>query len=269
MVIFFLLFLFTNSTFAFRYSDVGKDENDDYFKILYSEALKDAKFPTLGKVVTTLTPLRIENQNLKFDNEGRVLLASVTMRKDFPNNTVEVVLKEDTWFTAFPELKNNCQEYSGKKSLRIFQALGMPPNTKDDGVAEVYVDLKDIFRPCPDPEISDMECQINIPLINKKKPLEQEIPWYCPKENEKVSQASGEWVNVMIDHLIWMCNNWNASYTRPEVYDNYPWTALGYTYDWGNSENHIGFSEFVVKAGTKVFYKRKMSIDDYCSDENL
>jgi hypothetical protein len=37
----------------------------------------------------------------------------------------------------------------------------------------------------------------------------------------------------------------------------YPWTSLGYTYDWGNPDNHVGLSEFVVNGkksdGSKIF----------------
>jgi hypothetical protein len=39
----------------------------------------------------------------------------------------------------------------------------------------------------------------------------------------------------------------------------YPWTALGYTYDWGNpTPPHYGVSEFVINsqtAGIGVFIK--------------
>lgn len=39
----------------------------------------------------------------------------------------------------------------------------------------------------------------------------------------------------------------------------YPWTRLGYTYDWGDESNHVGVSEFVIVPGTEVtkvkFYK--------------
>ena len=27
----------------------------------------------------------------------------------------------------------------------------------------------------------------------------------------------------------------------------YPWTRLGYTYDWGNPRNLVGLSEFVLR----------------------
>ena len=32
----------------------------------------------------------------------------------------------------------------------------------------------------------------------------------------------------------------------------FPWTRLGYTYDWGNSTSEIGLSEFVIKNNSQV-----------------
>ena len=32
----------------------------------------------------------------------------------------------------------------------------------------------------------------------------------------------------------------------------FPWTRLGYTYDWGNPVSDIGLSEFVTKTGATV-----------------
>ncbi|MBU6351343.1 MAG: hypothetical protein KGS73_14490 [Chloroflexi bacterium] len=34
--------------------------------------------------------------------------------------------------------------------------------------------------------------------------------------------------------------------------ERYPWTRLGYTYDWSNSASEVGLSEFVVAAGSTV-----------------
>ena len=60
-----------------------------------------------------------------------------------------------------------------------------------------------------------------------------------------------------------MCNAWKASYENANVYDNYPMTGLGYTYDWG-SNNGIGLSEFIVPKGTTVIFNQKASLESYC-----
>jgi len=32
----------------------------------------------------------------------------------------------------------------------------------------------------------------------------------------------------------------------------YPWTRLGYTYDWGSPTTEIGLSEFVIKKNSQI-----------------
>jgi len=43
----------------------------------------------------------------------------------------------------------------------------------------------------------------------------------------------------------------------------WPFTGLGYTYDWGSNETDIGASEFVIKKGAKIRIKRIIPTDDY------
>ena len=50
-----------------------------------------------------------------------------------------------------------------------------------------------------------------------------------------------------------------------EVADEvYPWTRLGYAYDWGNPQSEVGLSEFVIKKGALVQIHAVTFIDDYC-----
>lgn len=44
----------------------------------------------------------------------------------------------------------------------------------------------------------------------------------------------------------------------------YPWTRLGYTYDWGSrSSNKYGLSEFVIMPGSKVEVRFTKNIKSY------
>ena len=43
-----------------------------------------------------------------------------------------------------------------------------------------------------------------------------------------------------------------------------PWTRLGYTYDWGASQNHIGLSEFVLRKGANLEVDSVTAVNDYC-----
>ena len=49
--------------------------------------------------------------------------------------------------------------------------------------------------------------------------------------------------------------------------EGYPFTGLGYTYDWGNPDTDIGASEFTVRAGTKE-KPTKVTVYDNRSTDN-
>lgn len=241
---------------------------NDLYCADYLQALEDAKYPLLSEVSTTLTAIRPENEQLIWDHEGRILLVSYTKLNDFNHpNDKSFKLFEDTWFTVAPELKEWCNDYNGETlELRVKQATGLPPNIEYDGVIEVWVWPEDIFRPCPDPDISDRQCQTSIPIIGiSQNSSNDSPPWYCPAEKETVSQYSGNFVKVSEDHFRWMCKNWRASYLNDEVYANFPWTGLGYTYDWGDLPDPVGFSEFVVPEGTSVIMKSRIKLNEYCN----
>ena len=44
----------------------------------------------------------------------------------------------------------------------------------------------------------------------------------------------------------------------------YPWTQLGYTYDWGNSNDHYGLTEYTIIEGAPVHVLTCVDIEHYC-----
>jgi hypothetical protein len=55
-----------------------------------------------------------------------------------------------------------------------------------------------------------------------------------------------------------------SRYDQCELYDKYPWTQLGYTYDW-SSENktHYGLSEFVIDENKNIVVNAIYTANDY------
>jgi len=43
----------------------------------------------------------------------------------------------------------------------------------------------------------------------------------------------------------------------------YPWTRLGYTYDWGNPCHEVGLSEFVIKKDAEVIVEDIETVEEY------
>ena len=71
--------------------------------------------------------------------------------------------------------------------------------------------------------------------------------------NNKVRATEGKDYGIFKTYTSWFNNRTRNIYTMGS--SPYPWTRLGYTYDWGSS-NHVGLSEFVLHGrkadGTKI-----------------
>jgi len=71
----------------------------------------------------------------------------------------EVVVEGEMWVTAIPDMRDFCQAYEptaeAPYELRISQLVGVPPNVGWNRYVEVWVDPATVFRPAPDPEITD------------------------------------------------------------------------------------------------------------------
>ena len=121
---------------------------------------------------------------------------------------------------------------SGQKlALRMEQALGLPPEGDTTRVFILMeVKAEDLFRPCRDPEINDCSCSHEFP------------EGYYSQENGYLK---------MYESLI-------ISTT------DFPWTRLGYTYDWSQkSKDHFGFSEYIIRQGAVVRIAERFSTEGF------
>jgi len=141
-----------------------------------------------------------------------------------------------SWITSCPEmldfLKKNTFTDSAALHLRIAQVLGMPPDTKNNFFVEYWVYPENLFRPSPDPEITDPEADLYFP--------------------SGVSQGYRDWFYSE------MQNKYDTATTSA-----FPWTRLGYTYDWSTPLHPIGLSEFVVDTSAVVTVKQVYSSWQY------
>ena len=141
-----------------------------------------------------------------------------------------------SWITTVPEMVNFLKKshYPDQTSLhlRIAQMLGMPPDTQNDFFVEFWVYPDNLFRPTPDPEITDHEADLYFPATISQK------------------------------HKSWFLNEIKNKYDTSST-SAFPWTRLGYTYDWANPLHPIGFSEFVVDTSSLVTVKSIRSSWEY------
>lgn len=152
----------------------------------------------------------------------------------------------EIWLTPAPQLLRFCAaarsptwESAGAASLqlRITQLLGLPPSCTYGDVISLWVRPKDLFRPCCDPEIEDYECQQDFTESSRTFVSEEHVKWMTDRQRQLQQQV------------------------LPPV----PWTQLGFTYDWGDPEHHVGLSEYVCKAHADVIVHSIHSALEYCT----
>jgi hypothetical protein len=144
--------------------------------------------------------------------------------------------------------------------MRIAQLLGLPPSDATNKVCflEMWVSPSDLFRPSPDPEITDTAAEIDFPSVKYKTRFRQysttEMVFADMNCDPAQCPACNEWNQCgFTSYENYIRNRRKYIYT---VASPYPWTGLGYTYDWGNPDNHVGLSEFVINGkkadGSKI-----------------
>jgi hypothetical protein len=141
-----------------------------------------------------------------------------------------------SWITTAPEmldfLKKHTFTATASLHLRIAQVLGMPPDTQNDYFVEFWVYPENLFRPAPDAEVSD--CEANL---------------YFPG-------------NATQKHKSWFLNEMSKKYDTTST-SAFPWTRLGYTYDWSDPTDEVGLSEFVVDTSSTVTVSKIYSSWEY------
>lgn len=123
-----------------------------------------------------------------------------------------------------------------KLTMRLNQLLGLPPTSSYSYFLEVWVKPEDFFRPCFDPSIVATSCTF--------KPTDQDV--------------------ARKDHMSWLYKYMVDSYSDPDVMKRYPFSHLGYTYDWNKKNKcHVGLSEFVIGRNKNVYIRKVYTTKGY------
>lgn len=216
-------------------------EDLDQLRERYQAAIQDAKIAESNEIVTTLTAITDGNPTLIWkedQGEKKILVVTWTSWEGYDplvGKTVNVnslpptfsvsgslfqprkpySVTRDIWVTVVPALQTFLRDHAVSPpdaALRVEQLLGLPPQNGKTRFVEFWVSPADLIRPSADPEITDTTTQLDFPPN-------------CPA-----------W------YIQWY------QYQKDNMYDvwGYPWTRLGYTYDWGNPHSEVGLSEFVI-----------------------
>jgi len=215
--------------------------------VLYERAIRDAAQMDPSAVTPTLTPVAPHNDTLHWQVKGDSTrwVQVTTWTDDAPLPGADTLSSEgdtltltgDVWVTLTPAVQQFCRDVPPEHhERRLEQRLGLPPYAGYTRFVTLWASTEDLFRPCPDPEITDRQCTATPPQPTSR-------------------------VRVAPEHIEWLDEQFAFSH-QP---GGYPFTGLGYTYDWGRPEQPVGFSEFVVPEGAPVRVEDQSSTAAYCA----
>lgn len=144
----------------------------------------------------------------------------------------EITLKYgDVWvFTADEVVKWGQQNGMAENMvLRMEQLIGLPPQKGNTHFSLLWVSPKDLYRPSPDNEIDDNIAELDFPE------------------------------NATEEYKQWFEGNKTYSYEPHK----YPWTRLGYTYDWADNGTEYGLSEFILKDDSSAVVEKTYSNEEF------
>ena len=271
IVLFSILTFQVNSGFS---ADVTPADKKAYLAALKSaeEATQEKIFTKLLAVVPDWDPInheRLYGSTIRWEGEpgnSRVLVGTFLDRATYVQyykdnldyHEEEYTLKKSLWVTVVPELKNffirrNFYNRCPPSCKRVKQLLGLHPAKDYDVFLEMWVDPKDLFRPSPDPEITDHEAQIATKVSHDQWIFPYELNPFL-KIDDTVLFKEAQWSASAVPYRAWFINRLQTVYVNgPVLIEDdpgtwgYPWTRLGYSYDWGNPRNRVGLSEFVLR----------------------
>lgn len=192
----------------------------DVSEQLYQDAVRDSAFADEDEILP-LVSLTTDDKMTTWDSEGRVLLCTWHNYPDsYPEGENVTIKWGPVWAFTDKEMASHKTELeqSGDPEMRLKQLVSFDPDSEHSTVTGFWVNPENVKRPAyqSDPTVGTMTNVFG----------------------ENADEEFKEWFD---DNILW-------SY----YYGNYPWTRLGYTYDWADNGTEYGLTEFIVESGAEV-----------------
>ena len=194
-----------------------KKEPSKTYEELYSDAVKDAAFADEDEILPLVT--LTESDPMTTWQDGKVLLLTWHNYPDsYPEGENVTIQWGPVWTFTDKEVASHGKEFSDDPEMRLKQLIAFAPDSEHSTVTGFWVDPQDVKRPAyqTDPTVGNMTNDFG----------------------ESVDEEFKAWFD---DNILW-------SY----FYGEYPWTRLGYTYDWADNGTEYGMTEFIVESGAEV-----------------
>lgn len=187
---------------------------------LYTAAVADAVTAD-DEELEPLVALTRDSPMTTWDEQGRVLLLSWHRHPERYVAGEAITLTNGAVWT-FTD-KEIAAWYAQNKSgvtdwdLRLEQLIGLPPNAGYTHVSGFWADPEEVLRPA---YVTDTTAQMQTAFPD----------------------------NIDPDFATWFEENSAFSYEESA----YPWTRLGYTYDWADNGTEYGLTEFLIEENAPV-----------------
>lgn len=201
---------------------------------LYEQSVEDAVFAEEDEIME-LVSLTSEDDRVTWDDQGRVLLLTFHRYPDsYPEGETVTLEWGEVWtFTEKEMASRFAEEMKEDKDydLALKHLLGLPQEKESTTVTAFWVDPQDVIRPAYQMDATDGSMTVTL--------------------SDDVDE----------EYKAWFDQNILDSY----FYGDYPWTRLGYTYNWGGHGTEYGVTEFLVKSGAQVEVEYTKTEEDFAN----
>lgn len=209
-----------------------RPDNDE----LYARAVRDAETAEERDVMPLVNIVK-DDKDVIWDGD-RVLVAFMHKYPDSYPAGEDIELKwGNVWCVSAGEFYRWVKLNSAGVedwTERLHQVLGMPASKGYDTVTALWVDADLLYRPA---FVTD--------------PTAKMTTTYQPTGDAEFDAMYKAWFD---DNAEW-------SYHKSA----YPWTRLGYTYDWADNSVKYGLSEFLIFSGAQATVEYTYSIEEFAA----
>ena len=166
---------------------------------------------------------------------GRVRMVTWSKFPDsYPLGKPTALKWGDVWVTQDNAVKAKCRQFPAATTVTDTQKLlGLPANADEKrSFVTLEVDTQAVFRPCANPSVQEKTCSATF----ADNVSQQYAAWYAHQASQSYQTAGG-----------------------------FPWTRLGYTYNWKAGANKVGVPEFVIRKGATVTPIAAQETQAYCT----
>jgi len=238
-------------------NDIVWDENGEYVLMAYwtSVGTVDSVFtPAFQKNLSDGKPVAFKLINPKLGKLAEKAITSGEWDVDLETfltavpqvqNFIGAWIKENELFTD--EAKIEADRI--KLNFRILQYLGMPPSWSylftNRYFVMIWVKPEDLFRPCPNTDVTSKFSYVDYFEKHNQSGL-------SAKQKSIIEKRKTREQYTLASRISYENNFYKAKLENTYSKDPYPWTRLGYTFDWGNDDSFVGASEFIIRPDASV-----------------